>query len=120
MKENGGNSVTKTIQMDNSQIVWDITTGLPTCNGYKKGDHISGTFTASQKYLVSYTLDSNLAPGHPVDHGTAGVTSKAFGFDTAAATTPCGSIGLDIQVKTIINSVQPGYSIDPGIVVCLK
>lgn len=114
----GGGSVSKTIQMDSTGIQTTLVVEKAACGGYAKGDHIKGTFSVTEPWLVNYIVSSSFAPN--TYSGTTSVGITPFDFDTSASTTPCGGISLTGTVKTIINSVTPGYPFYNSATVCLK
>jgi len=114
----GGGSVTKTIQMDTTGVQTTLVVEKAACGGYAKGDQIKGTFSVVEPWLVNYILSSDFAPN--TYSGTTSVGVTPFVFDTSATLTPCGGISLNGTVKTIINSVTPGYPFYNSVTVCLK
>ena len=114
----GGGSVSKTIQMDSTGIQTTLVVEKAACGGYAKGDHIKGTFSVTEPWLVNYILSSGFAAN--TYSGTTSIGVTPFDFDTSASTTPCGGISLNGTVKTIINSVIPGYPFYNSVTVCLK
>jgi hypothetical protein len=114
----GGGSVSKVIQMDSTGVQYTLNVDKAPCNGYTKGEHITGNFSLTEPWLWNYFLTSGFAPN--VYSGTASVGFTIFDFDTSTSATPCGSINLSGNVKTILNSVTPGYHFNYGVVVCLK
>ena len=114
----GGGSVSKTIQMDSAGIKTTLEVTKAACGGYTKGDHITGTFSVTEPWLLNYILASGFAPN--TYSGTTSIGVTAFDFDTSASTSPCGAISLNGTVKTIINSVTPGYPFHNSVTVCLK
>jgi hypothetical protein len=114
----GGGSVSKTIQMDSVGIQTSLVVEKAACGGYAKGDHIKGTFSVTEPWLVNYILASGFAPN--TYSGTTSIGVTAFDFDTSGSTSPCGAISLTGTVKTIISSVTPGYPFYNSVTVCLK
>ncbi|MXV51178.1 hypothetical protein GS399_09375 [Pedobacter sp. HMF7647] len=116
-----GASVSKRIQMDNQLPQISLTVDRPGCGGYAKGEHITGSFSVYDAYLLNYSLGSSW-PAAVVPNNYSGTTNVAssFDFDTSGTDNPCGSIGLSATEKTIHDSAWAGYTVYASEVVCLK
>lgn len=110
---------TKYIQMDNTapQAVLNIN-DMGDCKHFHQGDIITGTFTAADDYIASYTLSSTFSG--VADSNNYSVFSKALSIPTAGTNSPCGKVSLTVTEKTIHDSAYTGVSAYAERIICLQ
>ena len=114
---------TQYIQMDNQapQVLLQVNDGGD-CTHFKKGDIITGSFYAYDKYLLSYSLtcsfDATVFSGN--DNTLPALAPIPFNFTTSATATPCGSIYLVAYEKTIHDSQWTGNYTPASRIICLQ
>lgn len=107
-------SFVKYIQMDNEAPLISLTVNDGgDCTHFSVGDNITGSYSVSDAYLLSFSVSG-------FGHVQTAPTSGTFSFNTTGVASPCGKIALIAYEKTIYNSASTNNHSYMERIICLQ